>query len=311
MSQAKETILLFLSFLITSAIIGAGVFWFFNRNQTPSIPQVSLPSPTPAASVPSPTAVPSPPTTPTSELSFQLPSNVAPGTTVRINGSTSMVQINELLRQGFTQQFPGTQVIANASGTEKGIEDLLNGRVDIAAISRPLSSAEQQQGLVAIPVAKDQIAVVVGVGNPFSGSLTQAQVRDIFQGKLINWSQLGGNNSNIRVINRPPISGTYQAFQDMALAGGNFGNTPNITTMERDATTPILRALGNDGISYATFSQVANQSTVRVLSIENTYPGTGDYPYQRTLYYVYRQPANPAVEAFLGYLQSPQGQANF
>ena len=79
-------------------------------------------------------------------------------------------------------------------------------------------------------------------------------------------------------------------------------------TMERDATTPILRALETDGISYATYAQVANQQTVRIIAIDGLTPEANNYPYQRVLYYAYREPASLEVEAFLGYALSSQGQ---
>ena len=78
--------------------------------------------------------------------------------------------------------------------------------------------------------------------------------------------------------------------------------------MERDATTPILQALKTDGISYATYSQVADQRTVRTVAIDGLTPESPNYPYQRMLYYVYKQPASPAVQAFLGYVTSPLGK---
>lgn len=327
MSRSNETPLLIVSFVITSAIIAAGGWWFFNRSQPPVETTETTPPPTSTTTPPVETTEPTPPptntttppvetteTTPpptsTTTPTFPLANTVPSETIVRINGSTSMVQINEIFKKAFMEKFPGTQVIANASGTEKGIEDVINGQVDLAAISRTLTPAEQQQGLVAIPVATDSVAVIAEVDNPVS-NLTTEQVKQIFQGDITNWSQVGGANRPIRVINRPPISGTHQFFQEAALNGQNFGNTSNITTMERDATTPIIRSLDSDGISYATYSQVVNQSTVRVLSINELNPTDSSYPYTRTLYYAYKQPPNAEVQAFLGYLQSPEGQANF
>lgn len=219
-----------------------------------------------------------------------------------------MVTVNENLKQGFQKQFQGTNVITNAGGSDKGIQDLIAARVDIAAVSRPLTSQEQAQGLTAVPITNDAIAVVVGRNNPFSGGLTIAQVSDIFQGKINNWSAVGGTAGTIRVINRPPISGTNKSFQELILKGANFGTTPNIATLPRDATTPLLQALGTDGIGYATYVQVAKQQTVRVVPIDGLTPDSSSYPYQRTLYYVYKNPVSPAVQAFLGYATSPQGQ---
>jgi len=92
------------------------------------------------------------------------------------------------------------------------------------------------------------------------------------------------------------------------LGSGEFGTTPNITTLDRDATTPLLQALGNNGIGYATFAQVANQKTVRVVPVNGATPDAGNYPYKRQLYYAYKNPPSQAVKDFLGYATSSEGQ---
>jgi phosphate transport system substrate-binding protein len=55
--------------------------------------------------------------------------------------------------------------------------------------------------------------------------------------------------------------------------GGIFApDGPNFTTLPRDETTPMLRALGNNGIGYSTVQQVANQQTVRIVPIDGMSP---------------------------------------
>ena len=231
------------------------------------------------------------------------------GTAISIDGSTSMVLINEALKAGFSRAFPGSVVTTAAVGTDNGIQALLGGSITVAAISRPLTAEEQGRGLAAVPVASDRIALVVGIDNPFRRGLSRSQVVQIFRGEITSWSTLGGPERPIRVLNRPSVSGTHSAFVKIVLGGQPFGTAPTITTLARDATTPMLRLLGSDGIGYATFGQVADQKTVRVVPIEGTTPEAPSYPFQRPLFYAYRQPAAPAVKAFLGYALSPAGKA--
>ena len=212
------------------------------------------------------------------------------------------------LKNGFQGKFSGTTVDTKANGSEKGIQDLVAPTADIAAISRPLTAQEQGQGLAAVPVALDTIALVVGINNPFKGGLTSAQVQDIFKGNAQDWSNVGGPAGPIKVINRPEVSGTHQTFKEQVLSGANFGTGPNIAKLDRDATTPLLQALGNNGIGYATFAQVVNQKTVRVVPVNGATPDAGDYPYKRQLYYAYKNPPSQTVKDFLGYATSSEGQ---
>jgi phosphate transport system substrate-binding protein len=287
-------------YILMFLALAAGAYWLFFRN--PKTASVTLPpqAEAPVAANPQGTA-PAP-------ANFSPPANVPAGTVVTIDGSTSMVLINEALKAGFQQQYPGTVVNTNAAGSDNGIQALLGGSADVAAVSRPLTAQEQAQGLVAVPVAADAIALVVGNNNPFQRGISSTQVGQIFTGSIDNWATLGGPAAPIRVINRPPVSGTAQAFQSMALGGQAFGTGTNVTTLDRDATTPMLQQLGPDGIGYATFEQVADQQTVRIVPIDGLTPEAPTYTFKRSLYYVYGDASNPAVQAFLGYASSPQGQ---
>ncbi|MEM8779908.1 MAG: phosphate ABC transporter substrate-binding protein [Cyanobacteria bacterium P01_G01_bin.49] len=305
MTQKNESLIMVASLVITLGIVGGGYWWFTDQGKGDEKSTAFSSSQDQSAT--SDTQLPPPPS-PASATRIATPTNVPRGTKITIDGSTSMVLINQALKNRFEQQFPGTQVMIDAKGTDNGIQALQAGSIDIAAISRPLTSQEQQQGLEAIPISQDAIAIVVGIDNPFRKGLTQAQLVDIFEGKITNWSALGGTSDTIDVINRPPVSGTRQTFADLVLKGKSFGDTPNIRTLERDATTPILRQLGTKVISYATYTQVGEQQTVRTVAIDGLTPEASNYPYKRTLFYTYKKPPSQAVKDFLGYTTSPTGQ---
>jgi phosphate transport system substrate-binding protein len=239
---------------------------------------------------------------------FEIPATLPGGTTIKIGGATSMVQINRALKTAFEKKFSGVQAVTVASSSDKGLIDLAAGNLDIAGTSRELTEAEKSQGLLVVPVAKDKIAIVIGNDNGLRTGLTAAQVAKIFTGEIKNWSEVGGKSLAIRPVLRPANSGTHQSFQLIGLQGQPFGSGGNFKVLDRDATTPLLQALGADGIGYATFAQVANQSTVRFVAIDGTTPESANYPYQRSLSYAYKNPPSDAVKAFLGFATSTEGQ---
>lgn len=242
------------------------------------------------------------------KLAFDPPKAVPAGSVMKIGGSTSMVQINQALKIGFEQKFPGVQAFPGATSSSKGLTDLAAGSIDLTGISRELTAAEKAQGLVSIPITQDKIAIVLGIANDLRTGLTADQVTKIFTGEFTNWSKVGGKSLPIRAILRPNNSGTHQSFQEIGLQGKKFGTGSNFKILDRDATTPLLQALGADGIGYATFAQVANQSTVRSVVIDGSMPDAANYPYKRTLSYVYKGQPNDAVKAFLGFATSSEGQ---
>ncbi len=286
-------------FILVLLVLASAVYWFFFLK----------PAETPASNSSSTTPLPADTATTNKAPSFSLPVTVPNGTNVKIDGSTSMVLINESLKMVFQKQFPGAKIVTQAGGSDQGIQNLIAGNTDLAAVSRRLTVQEQKQGLVAVPVSTDAIAITVGNDNPFRTGLKSEQVAKIFQGQITEWSAVGGTPGQIHVVNRPAISGTHQAFQEIVLKGGNFGTTPNITTLPQDTTTSMLQSLKKDGIGYATFSQVGKQQTIRTVAIDGLTPEAPNYPFTRSLYYVYKSPPSPTVQAFLGYVTSSPGKA--
>lgn len=293
MSQKNDTLPLILALFVTLGLVGAGAWWFLNKSDgdiaTGGGEEQTTQNSTAGVGV----------------NPFNAPATMTQGIAIKVSGSTSMVKINEALKNRFELQYPGTTIISTASGSSKGLEDVLAGTADVAAISRPLSPKEEAKGLRAIPIATDAIAIVVSKENPFSTGLTAQQAQGIFQGSITDWSAVSNSSGIIRVINRPAVSGTHETFQSLVLNGAAFGSGANFMTMEKDATTPILQALGKDGISYATYAQIASQQTVRTVPIEGVTPESDLYPYLRPLYYVYQEPASPEASAFLGFAGTP------
>jgi phosphate transport system substrate-binding protein len=229
-------------------------------------------------------------------------------TKLRINGATSMAQINAKFKDLIGKQCADTSLEIAANGSDVGIEQLIAGKVDIAAVSRPLTAPEQAQGLVATFVKADAIAIMVSKENSFKLGLTTSQLADIFKGNISNWSAVGGQSGTIRVINRSPLSGTHDAFQELILKGSQFGTATNITTYPTDETTPIIQKLKTDGISYASYAQAKGQKSINIVPIDALNPDSPNYPHKRQLFYVYKQPMNPVVKSFLDFLNSTDGQ---
>jgi phosphate transport system substrate-binding protein len=316
-SRKNDLPALLLTLLITLGLIGGGV-WFFGRRLFANLNQPNQPASQTAQgqSPESPQSSQPPIVASTANLDVSQPD---PSVLV-MDGSVSLVALVKQLQVAYLQINPNLPTAygvpdGKPNGTNAGIQNLLNGQVLLAVSSRPLKPEERQAGLQAIPIARDALAVAVGVDNPYKGGLTLDQLKQIFQGKITNWSQVGGPDLPIRVINRSPDSGTYTFFQDVVLLGEPFApNSDNFTTVQQDETTPLLRALRQDGITYSTVTQVANQQTVRTVPIEGISPTdqaavkAGSYPISRVAYLVVRQQTSPAVKQFIDMVLSPQGQ---
>ncbi|YAI82048.1 MAG: substrate-binding domain-containing protein [cyanobacterium endosymbiont of Rhopalodia sterrenbergii] len=308
MSQKNTAFVIIMFLLITTGLLGGAYWWFIQKiSESRRIILFGMSIFSKDQVITSGSPLPPPPSL-TDSGTFFFPVKVTPGTLIRISSPITMALFNQALKNGFEQQFPETQVIVNTQKSDKSIELLLKGSIDIAAISRNLTSDEKSQGLTAILMAKDVIAIVIGTQNSFRHGLTQAQAVDIFQRKITNWSALGRSPGAIKVINHPSVSSVRHIFEQLILKEKNFDNISDTTTTDKTIITSILQNLGTDGISYAIYPQIANQQTVRTVPIDNYTPEVPKYPYTRSLYYVYKQPSSEAVKIFLGYAVSPMGQ---
>ncbi|MEH1999953.1 MAG: DUF4912 domain-containing protein [Nostoc sp.] len=241
--------------------------------------------------------------------SFPLPQTVQNGATVRIDGSSSLAAINQSLKNSFEKQFSGTKVEIAANGTGTALKDLLDGKIDIAAIGRGLTPAEKAQGLEQVRLRREKIAIVVGADNPFKQSLTSKQFARIFRGTITNWSQLGGPPGKIRVIDRPNTSDTRDTFRAYpAFKGANFATGSNATQVSEDNSAEIIKQLGKDGISYVLANQVSKLKGVRVLQLHQTLPNDSKYPFSQPLVYVYKKNPSLTTVDFLGFTLAPPGQ---
>lgn len=237
-----------------------------------------------------------------------------------IKGSDTMVILGQRLAEEYMNKNAGAVVQVNGGGSGTGIAALINGTVDLAQSSRPMKDDEKQKAaqargseIVEQAVALDGLALFVNNANPLR-SLTIAQVRDLFQGKVTNWKQVGGPDAAVVLYGRESSSGTYDYFREHVLNKGDFA--PAVQTLQ--GTAAIINAVGRDrnGIGYG---GIAYAKDVRALAIaaEGQQPVApseatvedGTYPLSRKLFFYYPQSAPERVTKFVAWALTPEAQA--
>ena len=111
---------------------------------------------------------------------------------LRIDGSTTVGPIVEAFVEALSIDHPEVKFSVKKTGSGDGAAALIDGRCDIAAMSRFMKSSEYKKavetGVYPVPfaVAMDGVCVVTHPSNPVT-ALTSEQVRAIYQGKITNW----------------------------------------------------------------------------------------------------------------------------
>jgi phosphate transport system substrate-binding protein len=231
-----------------------------------------------------------------------------------------MVILVQRLAEEYMKGHAGDLVQVTGGGSGTGIAAFINGTTDLAMASRPMKDEEKQQAakargaeVVERPIALDSLAVFVHQANPVS-QLTLAQVKDIFQGRVTNWKQVGGGDATIVLYGRENSSGTYDYFREHVLKKEDF--SPRVQTLQ--GTAAVINAVGRDaggigygGIAYAKDVKalaVAGDDGKPVAPAEATV-ADGTYPLARKLFLYHSANAPERVTKFVQWSLTPEAQA--
>jgi len=136
------------------------------------------------------------------------------GGTTTLNGAGASFPAS--IYQRWFQELGGKGVRVNyqSVGSGAGVRQFISRTVDFAASDVPMKAeelAKLPQGVVQIPMTAGAIAVAYN-HKGCELKLSQAQLAEIFTGKISNYSQLGCAAMPIRVVHRSDGSGTTANF---------------------------------------------------------------------------------------------------
>ena len=234
-----------------------------------------------------------------------------------MDGSTTVLPFGQVAAEQFSKQNPNVKFSVSGTGTGNGFKSLAEGGTQIANASRFIKDSEIKACMdkkvypVPFAVALDCLVPVVHPSNPLK-SLTKAQLKDIYSGKITNWKEVGGSDAPIAVIGRDTSSGTYGTWQEMIMdAGGKTRVTPRAQVMASSgammtAVAQNRKAIGYEGMGYISKSV----KTLAIDGVAGTAAGarSGKYPLSRYLFMFTNSWPNGDVLAFINYMQSPAGQ---
>ncbi len=114
----------------------------------------------------------------------------------------------------FTQDNNISEKELNYSSSEEGFNKLLNGDIDVLFSTYPteemISLAETQEiNLSITPIAKDGLVFFVNSANPVD-SLKVSDIQKIYTGDVKKWSEVGGDDLNIKAFQYPDNSSTQE-----------------------------------------------------------------------------------------------------
>lgn len=210
--------------------------------------------------------------------------------TLVVDGSTTVGPIADAFAAYFMAKYAGLKITVNKTGSGNGAAALVDGRCQVAAMSRFMKGKEFKKAVangvmpVAHVIAMDGVCVCVHPSNPVR-ELSRDKIRAIFKGEVKNWKELGGPDQAIVAISRDTASGTYETFHKLVMkkekmAGGVAYVAGNPEMHQRIRTTK--GAIGYIGLGFV-------DAKVKALKIDGVLPSkrtiaSGKYPVSRPLF---------------------------
>lgn len=231
-----------------------------------------------------------------------------------LDGSSGMLSLVKVLATAYQQKSSSPQVaIGKGLGTGARLQALAENKIQIALASHGIQPEDVQKGnLKVIEVAKGAIVFAVNASVSVT-NITEAQVCDIYSGKVQNWQSLGGPDSAIVVLTRPPTEVDPEVIRAKI---GCFKALKEVETAKVMARGPDM-AKGLVDTPHAigmTSMTVVEQSggKVKALTVNSIAPTaenvkSGRYFLTRDFLFVTKGEPTLPIKKFLDFVLSPEG----
>lgn len=198
--------------------------------------------------------------------------------------------------------------------------NLIDERADLLIVSRPDAETQdyiKQSGveLEYLVIRREALCFIINKSNKVTG-VTSQQIKDVYQGKITNWSKLGGADQKIAAFQRNEDSGSQAMMKREVMKELTMMKAPTeYTISEMEGLVETLARYNNAGnaIGYSTYyytSVMYKKPELKYLAIDGVTPSNDSisnskYPFLSDGCVVFRKnepadgPVRKAAEWFL------------
>jgi phosphate transport system substrate-binding protein len=233
---------------------------------------------------------------------------------IRIDGSTTVLPVAQKAAEVYMKKNPETRIYVSGSGSGTGIKALIDGTTDIATSSREAKDKEigsaRSKGVILTDhkVALDGIVPVIHPSMKID-NLTMEQLRDIYNGKIKRWKEIGGPDRPISVVSRDTSSGTYEVWAEKVLESDKVRPDALLVASNGQAVQTVAQnryAIGYIGIGYIDRSVKVLKVNGKTASPEGIRDGS--WPVARPLYMYTNGKPSGVIGNFIDFVLSKEGQ---
>ena len=236
------------------------------------------------------------------------PADEALSAAITIAGNGPELRMVERLTRAFEKQHLGAVVEIRWDPSFQPTHMVKSGEADLAV------TGQIDPDLVATPIAWDGIAVVVDFANPLR-EITSRQLAAMFSGLVTQWSDVGGIDARIELIDRPSnqlIRGTFEAILEIV------GKIPPSAHVSRSDQRAISSVAGNgSAVTYVSLGVALDAVTygvgVALLSVDQVEPAKqtvsdGRYRLRRPILLLRKHESNSTAASFVDFALSNEAK---
>lgn len=228
-----------------------------------------------------------------------------------IAGNGPEQAVIEQLARAFEKANPRAYIDILWDENSKPVDLVKSGQAHIAV------TGQEDPALHGVQIGWDGIAVVVNLSN-HTKEVTSQQVADIFSGKLKSWSDLGGPDTRILLIDRPRNRNIRETFEQQLGISGKIPDGVKVIGADDKAIKTVVGTLPPlSAVTYVSLGPaleaVNSGVAIRLLPIDKVEPEEppvkdGRYKLRRPILLLTKQGSNPVAEAFAAFALSKEGQ---
>lgn len=242
---------------------------------------------------------------------------------IKINGSTTVNPIvsdgSEYFRKKGWKVYVDTQ-----GGSSGGISHLAEGLIQIGMSSKEINAYDKKKfpktNFKSHIIGYDGVALVVSKNVYDSGinSLNKDQIKNIYEGKIKNWSQLGGLKKPIIFYNKEPGRGTWEVFANFIYGESRLAPKVFHSEVGANQEARFKVASHSNAMTQLSASWLQTQDKIKAIAIVNAAgvpipPNlenikNGTYPMKRPLLLITKGKVEKHTKEFIDFFLSTKGQ---
>ena len=237
-----------------------------------------------------------------------------------ITGSSSAAGLVKALGNDFKEEYkdkyPDLEFKITDEDSGSTIDAVRSGKADIGLVSRAVTDEEKSLVDDVEVFAMDGIAVIANK-NCNIENLTVSQAKKIFSGQIVNWSDVGGENTRINVYSREESSGTRNEFLNLLGLNSIFDTTKEKKLTDRatvyNSSEEVKKAVAGDKSGIGYISMTALDKTVKDIAVDDVKinaqnVGDENYKLVRNFSFVIAKDESEAADDFIDWVLSAKGQ---